>query len=122
MAVSPATATHDATKSFGRFRSFDRGLHALAPALTRRKDRRRSEGGWGRSATFMLGIGLVGLAAVPEDKEGVRQPSSTVQSAQQGRVKRVAVIGMLPLWVVGGGRRVQQSETADGRCRREWPH
>lgn len=41
----------------------------------------------------MLGIGLVGLAAVPEDKEGVRQPSSTVQSAQQGRVKRVAVIG-----------------------------
>jgi hypothetical protein len=47
----------------------------------------------------MLGIGLVGLAAVPEDKEDVPQPSSTVPA--QGRAKRVAVIGMLPLWVVG---------------------
>ncbi len=108
MAASPATRSLcDATKSFGRFRSLDRGLHALAPAHTRRKEwRRRSEGGWGRSATFMLGIGLVGLAAVPEDKEGVPQPSTTVPA--QGRVKRVAVIGMLPLWVVGGGAACSQ--------------
>jgi len=99
--VSPATRSLcDASKSFGRFRSLDRGLYALAPTHTRRKEWRwRSEGGWGRSATFMLGIGLVGLAATPEDKEDVPQPSTTVPA--QGRVKRVAVIGTLPLWVVG---------------------